>query len=169
MSEKTPADREQLLNQLPPENVAAAARVLSSSGVTALMGEPSAASLVDQPIKVDVSKLANVVFSDSEPAVRNFNLQSAGALAILAWKHTESIHTHAPIWEFLRHVRNAAAHGGRFHFLGNEPSRPAVWRAKTIDRSLQGTPIFAAPVNTGFLGTGDVLYLLADIDAQFIA
>ncbi len=156
------------MSQLPPENVAAAERVLGGSSVTALLGDASPASLVDQAVTVDVAKLALSVFSDSEPAIRNFNLQSAGALAILAWEHTESIHTHEPIWEFLRHLRNAAAHGGRFHFVNKEPRRPAVWRTKAIDRSLQGTAIFAAPLNAGFLGPGDVLYLLADIDAQFV-
>lgn len=161
------AEREQLVAGLPERNAACARRVLDG-GITQLLDEPRPASLVDQPVRVNVSKLARIVFSDSEPAIRNFNLQSAGGLLVLAWEQTEDIHTNDPLWEFLRHLRNAVAHGGRFHFLGREPVRPAIWRSKSIERSMQNAAVFGAPVDTGFLGTGDVLHLLADIDAQFV-
>jgi hypothetical protein len=161
------SELDQLVARLPEKNAACASRVLKG-GVTQLLDEPSAASLVDQSVKVDVSQLARTVFSDSEPVIRNFNLQSAGSLLVLAWEHTEDIHTNDPLWEFLRHLRNAVAHGGRFHFLYKEPVRPAIWRSKSIDRSLQDAVVFGAPVDTGFLAVGDVLHLLADIDTQFV-
>jgi hypothetical protein len=165
-AEMSVATRQQFLDGLPEKNAVLAKRVLSG-GITKLLDDASPATIVGPPVKVDVSKLARAVFSE-EAAIRHFNLQSAGSLLVLSWEHTEDIHTHDPLWEFLRHLRNAVAHGGRFHFLRNEPVRPALWRSKSVDGSLQGTPVFAAPVNAGFLGAGDVLHLLADIDEQLV-
>jgi hypothetical protein len=41
----------------------------------------------------------------------------------------------SPELEFFRHVRNAAAHGNRFTFVGAEPRRAAAWRALNFDRA----------------------------------
>src|SRR2546425_7320023 len=56
----------------------------------------------------------------------SFNLKSAGALLLLAHeatKHSPARNTD-PLWEFLRHWRNAVGHNHRFHFRGNEPKHP---------------------------------------------
>ena len=164
---RTPEDREAFAQSLDGRNVQAAQRVFSG-GITELLSETQLASLVSDPIKVNVSELAAVVFIDNEAAIQHFNLQSAGSLVVLAWELSDPFHTHDPAWEFLRHVRNAAAHGGRFHLLGNEPTRPASWRGRNITRTLEGTPLFNAPVATAFLGIGDVLHLLADIDRDLL-
>ena len=146
-----------------------AARRTLGGGVTELLDAPKLASLVSDPVKVDTSALGTALLLDHDPAIQNFNLQSAGALAVVAWEHSASYRTQDPLWEFLRHVRNAAAHGGSFYFRGKEPSRPATWRGRAINRNLQGTPLFSAPVATGFLGSGDLLHLLSDIDRDFLA
>lgn len=95
--------------------------------------------------------------------------QSAGSLLIVAWESTQSYHDHGPLWEFLRHCRHAAAHGGLFTFLGKEPVRLASWGPFTITRSLQGTPLFKLPDNNGMFLPGDPVRLLWDIEQAYPA
>ena len=56
------------------------------------------------------------------------------------------------------HLRNACAHGNRWHFKGTEPSRPASLRRRTLDASLHGSQ--AIP---DWLGPGDYLDYLDDL------
>ena len=63
-----------------------------------------------------------------------------------------------PLLEFARHLRNACAHGNRWHFKGTEPSRPASLRRRTLDASLHGSQ--AIP---DWLGPGDYLDYLDDL------
>jgi len=65
--------------------------------------------------------------------------------------------------KFLRHLRNAAAHGNRFHFIDSKLKRfidPGIvsWRNKTIDKNLQDQKAFP-----NFIPHGDLPYLLEDI------
>jgi hypothetical protein len=64
--------------------------------------------------------------------------------------------------EFTRHLRNACAHGNRWHFRNGEPKNPAALRERMIDASLHGSQA----VN-GWLGFGDYLDLLDDLSAHF--
>lgn len=70
------------------------------------------------------------------------------------------------VFRFLRHVRNAAAHENCFYFgAGRQRERtlsglPVRWRNKTIDESVEGKPLFHS-----FIGTGDLMWLLADVSA----
>lgn len=70
------------------------------------------------------------------------------------------------MYRFLRHVRNAAAHGNRFYFgKGKQRDRtlatlPTRWRNKTIDDSVEESRLFL-----DFLGAGDLLFLLSDVSA----
>jgi hypothetical protein len=73
----------------------------------------------------------------------------------------------APIWEFLRHTRNAAAHGGRFTFRNNEPCRPADWRSISLDAGLEGTPVMKGADGRGLLSPGDPIALLRDIEQAY--
>ncbi|MFF4475411.1 hypothetical protein ACFYZ3_38410 [Streptomyces sp. NPDC001599] len=68
----------------------------------------------------------------------------------------------SPLLEFTRHLRNACAHGNRWHFRGTEPRFPAALRARSIDSSLHGSQA----VN-GWLGPGDYLDLLDDLADHF--
>lgn len=71
----------------------------------------------------------------------------------LRWKYPEL--------EFLRHLRNAASHGGFFNFKRNEPNpnRKAEWRGKTIDVSLAGKSMFDVGIKPG-----DLFALLWDVE-----
>ena len=113
---------------------------------------------------------------DGESAVQQYleNVANAPAYKSVAWrtvmvgvlvqladamhKHgMQKSHSHVPESEFLRHVRNAIAHGGRFHFVGSEPKHPAKVRHIAITADMQGASVW------GVLGTGDSMDLLDDI------
>ncbi len=63
-----------------------------------------------------------------------------------------------PLLQFARHLRNACAHGNRWHFLGGEPKLPAALRGSALDNSLHGTQAIM-----GWLGPGDYLDFLDDL------
>jgi hypothetical protein len=92
---------------------------------------------------------------------------AAGDLLILAHAATETYRDQGPLWEFLRHCRNAAAHGGRFNFNQAEPRRLAEWRGFRIERSMQGNPLIDTPGLRGFLDKGDPIVLLHDLETAF--
>jgi hypothetical protein len=143
-------------------------RAVLKSESGALAGVQRLGTLSGGGVKVDTGKLAQQVFLQHKDPVPAFAVMSAGSLLILAWESTLDKHTKHPLWEFLRHCRNASAHkGGHFHFLHGEPKRPAHWRSLKIEPSLQGTPLFWNSQHSGFIGPGDALYLLADIEKQF--
>lgn len=65
--------------------------------------------------------------------------------------------------QFLRHLRNAAAHGNQFHFTRGKSQKiidpkKITWRNKIIDQGLQGKIAFP-----DFFKYGDFPYLLEDI------
>lgn len=66
--------------------------------------------------------------------------------------------------EFLKHIRNASAHGNSFYWgTGRSRSRtisrlPVSWRGKTIKASLEGSGLYF-----DFLSPGDLFLLLEDI------
>jgi hypothetical protein len=138
-----------------------------SGGKMGMMFKQGLASSISTGIKVDTEVLAGEIFEHPTSAIRYFNRISAGGLLILAWENTEADHMRDPVWEFFRHSRNAAAHRGFFNFYQGEPKRPAKWRTLEIIQGLQGQPLFPDPPKKGFLGIGDVLYLLADIEKEF--
>lgn len=68
-----------------------------------------------------------------------------------------------PVHEFFRHVRNAASHGGKWAFMGHEPSRHAEWRSKVITNALNGQELLG-PI----IAPGDILILLWDVEQSII-
>lgn len=74
----------------------------------------------------------------------------------------------SPELQFLRHCRNASAHGWRFHLKPGEPKQPASWRSFKVDPSWHDRPLTANVVN-GVLEPGDPLLLLWDIEQQLRA
>ena len=45
-----------------------------------------------------------------------------------------------PTWQFFRHVRNAAAHGNRWHFNSERSVDRTEWRGFVIEACAKGTP-----------------------------
>src|SRR2546423_11506645 len=86
-------------------------------GRAGLIGEQELESKVMRKgVKVKIDALAKEIFNNHEVPLNYFNRMSAGSLLILAHEITKGVHNHDPLWEFLRHCRNAAAHKGYFNF-----------------------------------------------------
>jgi len=146
-----------------------------SAGHTKLVGtQKNIAPLSGKPaVNVDLVVLASVVARDLPRALSAFDRMTAGSLLVLAWETTEAMRPAirmdaGPLWEFLRHCRNAAAHDGRFRFENNEPQYLAEWQGHQIAPTLEGHELFADPPEPGYMGPGDVLYLLSHIEARLI-
>lgn len=105
-------------------------------------------------------------FGDHHVDVLPWLMRSAGAaLLITAYEMSEEFHFSSPIWEFLRHCRNAAAHDGCFTFdkKKKEPRNEAVWRDFVVTEDMEGTRLFKGPGN-GLMWPGDPVHLLWDIE-----
>ncbi len=119
-------------------------------------------------IAVDIDATANELATNFHYLLP-YTLRAAGHLLILAHEicKDEPYHDQGPLWEFLRHCRNAAAHGGTFVFLNNEPRRLAQWGHLEIIGSLQDIPLFKGENGKGFLSPGDPIRLLWDIEQAY--
>jgi hypothetical protein len=71
----------------------------------------------------------------------------------------------SPLFEFLRHLRNAAAHGNRWHFTGQEPKHPAQLRSIALDSSMHGT----IAIYSGTVAPGDFFDLLDDLRDELLS
>ena len=70
-----------------------------------------------------------------------------------------------PVYEVLRHVRNAAAHGNTWSFNDREPSRPAKSRNIEIDpQKGDANPLQGKPCFNGSLMPADLLFLVRDVE-----
>ena len=119
-------------------------------------------------ITVDINEVAQELFHNSHYII-TFLLRSAGSLLILAHEISkdEPWHDKGSLWEFLRHCRNAAAHGGSFDLRHGEPRRLAEWGQFRIEPSLNGTPLFKNASGVGLLSPGDPIRLLWDIEQAY--
>jgi len=118
-----------------------------------------------ESIRVDVDKIGREIF-DEHMYLLPFFVRASGNILILAHEITKNktYSDKSPLWEFLRHCRNAAAHNGVFTFFADEPKRPAVWGHLSIEASMQGMPLFKGEDHNGFLSPGDPIKLLWDIE-----
>lgn len=119
-------------------------------------------------IKVEVDDIAEDLCHNVLYLIK-FTMNYPGSLLILAHEISKdkSWYDRGPLWEFLRHCRNAAAHGGLFTFKGQEPCRPAEWGHFRIERGLEGTPLFKYEKASGLLSPGDPIRLLWDIEQAY--
>lgn len=80
-------------------------------------------------------------------------------LANICYASVKDNNDKSEIFEFFRHIRNAASHSNKFTFLGDEPVRPAKWRNIEITKELQGTQCFGK-----FIDCADLISLILEID-----
>ena len=99
----------------------------------------------------------------------SYMMRSAASLLILAYETTkdQSCRDDGPLWEFLRHCRNAAAHGGTFSLRNAEPRNRAVWGSLEITRQSNGVLLFKNDQGSGLLSPGDPIRLLWDIEQAY--
>lgn len=117
----------------------------------------------EEGIVFSAEEIAEVYRAGAEKQVKALSV-SAGSLLVSAYEALQPVTDHRPVWQFLRHCRNAAAHGGRFNLRHGEPSRPAAWKSLSIQPSLHGTPLFGILDEKGLLALGDAILLLWDIE-----
>lgn len=149
------------------ERTARGLKRLIGGSPTPLFEDITLKAITGAPLAVDVKALAADMFAHHLGPLRRYNLASAGALLLLSWELTSEHHTHDPIWEFMRHCRNAVAHGGRFTLKNGEPRRPAKWRTLAISPVMAGSSLFVDPPDLGLIGPGDVIHLLQDLETAF--
>jgi len=119
-------------------------------------------------VTIDTDELARELVSNFA-YLSTVLMRSAGSLLILAHEISKDSqwHDQSSLWEFLRHCRNAAAHGGCFHLEHGEPQRPAQWGTFAISAKFNKTPLFRAADGPGLLSPGDPIRLLWDIEQAF--
>jgi hypothetical protein len=67
-----------------------------------------------------------------------------------------------PLYQLLRHLRNAVAHGNKFYLKDGEPKSPASYRKFHVDAKMDGQ----TNVLFDFISPGDILDLLEAIHAD---
>ena len=117
-------------------------------------------------IEINGDEIANDLVNNHTYII-NFLMLAAGSLLILAYEICKTHNDQSSLWEFLRHCRNAAAHGGKFKLLHSEPRRPAQWGRFKIVNSLQGKSLFKEKDGKGLLSPGDPIRLLWDIEQAY--
>jgi hypothetical protein len=124
---------------------------------------------IEDRIEIGVDFVANELVNNIG-YLNSYLLMAAGNLLILAHEICKDtlFHDNGPLWEFLRHCRNAAAHSGRFIFHNNEPRRLAQWGQFQMAASLQSTPLFKGEDHVGLLSLGDPIRLLWDIEQAYL-
>lgn len=128
------------------------------------------AECIGGPINVPMESVAQEI-AENHGAVLPWVLPSLGSVLMLAHEIVVQQLTEAerlePVPQFLRHLRNAVGHNGRFLFAAGQPNKPAIWRRFTLDASLHDTPVFSDGTVRGLLGPGDPIRLLWDIEQQY--
>ena len=168
-----PVNLEELVARIPslvrasPEDDAKIADV--RDGLRKLSGSLDLASEYQgDRITVDIDEVAREVVANHSYLLASTML-SAGHVLILAHELSRDApwHDTDPLWEFLRHCRNAAAHRAVFRLSASEPRRPAAWGPLVITHQLQGTKLFKDSSGAGMLSPGDPIRLLWDIEQAY--
>jgi hypothetical protein len=119
-------------------------------------------------IDIDIEFIAKEIYSNAF-YLAPYTIKAASSVLVLAHEYCKEkeYHDQGPLWEFLRHCRNAAAHGGYFTFKHGEPRRLAKWGNINIEKSLKGTLLFKDDKKVGLLSIGDPIRLLWDIEQKY--
>jgi len=144
-------------------------KLKTNLSTTPLIGKLSPYSKFEKAnIHVDIDELAEDLWNNFKYLLP-FQLKASGILLIAAYESSKQFSDKKPLWEFLRHCRNAAAHNGFFNFRKGEPSRPAQWGEFQINATMQGTPLFIGEGKDGpgLLAIGDPIRLLWDIEQSY--
>ena len=126
------------------------------------------ASKTNAPIYVEPDVLALELFDRGElTRWHELNTIASSGLLLAAWEVStpfRASNPEHPVWQFFRHVRNAAAHDAGINLRPGQPDRPAIWNSITITPTMHGFPLFHYPPDDGLFSPGDCLYLLRDVE-----
>jgi hypothetical protein len=126
--------------------------------------------------EIDIDESARRLFSSDEFPF-DANSQLTYLTIITAWEKA-MVHKmqDKPILQFFRHIRNAAAHNGRFHFEKNvideksgELKKKAQWNQFEIKSSLQNMKLIPKfkEENEAFWDQGDLVEFLIDFENHY--
>jgi hypothetical protein len=97
-----------------------------------------------------------------DAAVKNLCCMLLNSTYEIARPHNDN----SPVFEVFRHLRNAASHRNRFHFLAHEPARAAQWQTLVIPQNPKGSsnPLSSVECVGATVLPADVLALLHEIE-----
>ncbi|MBV5311709.1 MAG: hypothetical protein JZU47_00345 [Prolixibacteraceae bacterium] len=126
--------------------------------------------------EIDIDESARKLFSEDEYPF-DANSQLTYLTIIAAWEKA-MVHKlqDKPVLQFFRHIRNAAAHNGRFHFdkkvideKSGELKKKAQWNQFEIKSSLQNMKLIPKfkEENEAFWDQGDLVEFLIDFENYY--
>jgi hypothetical protein len=105
------------------------------------------------------------------------NISLTHMIILSAWEQIACLGLpNGPVIEFFRHIRNAAAHNGKFEFhkkvlnkVTGELIKPAEWNTFKITAGLQGKQLIALNKhdNNCFMDQGDIIEFLLDFETHY--
>lgn len=126
--------------------------------------------------RMDVEHSA-VRFYQDNGGITDKNIELTHMTIISAWEKILPFNLpDSAVLQFFRHIRNAAAHNGKFHFTGkainpgtDELAKPAKWHHFEIRAKLQDTPLLARTKvdHAGFWDQGDLVVFLLEFEQHY--
>lgn len=119
-------------------------------------------------------KFSAVEFVQEKQGITDKNIELTYMTIIVAWEKIQPFNpADSSVLQFFRHIRNAAAHNGKFHFtkkvIDNQTGellKQAKWGNFEIKASLQGLPLIVNDKNdkSSFWDQGDMVEFLLDFE-----
>lgn len=125
--------------------------------------------------RMDVEASAAHFLHDTK-GLTDKNIELTHMTIIVAWEKVLGLElADGPIFQFFRHIRNAAAHNGKFHFSkqvidsNGELLKPAMWGNFEIKAAMQGKPLIVRTKKdeSGFWDQGDLVEFLLDFETHY--
>jgi hypothetical protein len=118
-----------------------------------------------------------VRFLQDDQGITHKNIELTHMTVITAWERIQCFNlADGPVKQFFRHIRNAAAHNGKFHFVKKTLDlqtgtllKQAKWKNFEVTASLQGTPLIVENKNdlVGYFDQGDLVEFLLDFENHY--
>jgi len=118
-----------------------------------------------------------IQFVEEQRGLTTKNIELTHMTILSAWEKIMAFNLpETPISQFLRHIRNAAAHNGKFHFENRaidkatcQLKQKAEWKTFVITPSLQSQHLIARDKNDTdfFCDQGDIVEFLLDFENHY--
>lgn len=135
-----------------------------------LLGGLELKSSVGPPLLVELDGTATHFLASAASIVPSMG-RYAGNLLVLAYEVVKDVvgsRAADPVFQFLRHCRNAASHNGLFELRQGQPDKPAAWSGLDILAAMHGTRLFKDDDGCGLLLPGDPIRLLHDVEIMYL-
>lgn len=121
----------------------------------------SLATTQNQLLTIFMHEIPELEKETKERIARNLIILSAHTLLVGCYEKIKKLKLvdESKIVEFFRHIRNAAAHNGKFDVRPGSLNKPASWRNKIISYTLHDKELFG-----DFFAIGDTILLLQDVE-----